>query len=92
MIRDLDIKAHSDSHVTVSYVSPAVLPEETDLRVERELWAPSGGGYVYEITPERPGTSGDQVCGGLRHTGAPLEWHPGGPALSKVVARTLRHG
>jgi hypothetical protein len=39
---------------------------------ERVFWVPSRGGYIYEVTPSRPGTSGLQVCDRLTHSGSTL--------------------
>jgi hypothetical protein len=44
----------------------------TGERIERRFWAPPSGGYVREVTAQRPGTLGQQVCGGLSHRGNTL--------------------
>jgi hypothetical protein len=46
--------------------------EMDDARVTREFWVPQNGGYVHEITSERPGTLGQQVCDGLCNRGSTL--------------------
>jgi hypothetical protein len=38
----------------------------------REFWVPEGGGYVREISTNRPGTLGLQVCEWLAHSGNTL--------------------
>ena len=44
----------------------------TGKRVERRFWAPPTGGYVREVTRERPGVLGKQVSGGLYYYGPTL--------------------
>lgn len=44
----------------------------TGERVERRFWAPPTGGYVREVTKQRPGVLGKQVCGGLYYYGPTL--------------------
>ena len=39
---------------------------------ERTFWIPPGGGFVREVTPDKPGVLGKQVCSGLAHTGSTL--------------------
>lgn len=41
-------------------------------RIERRFWAPPSGGYVREVSTAKPGTLGQQVCGGLSHRGSTL--------------------
>lgn len=41
----------------------------TGERMERRFWAPAAGGNVREVNASRPGTLGQQVCGGLTHRG-----------------------
>lgn len=36
---------------------------------ERWFWVPPNGGYIREISEDRPGTLGEQVCGYLEHGG-----------------------
>jgi len=38
----------------------------------REYWCPRGGGYVYQVSDDHPGTLGLQVCGGLWLMGSTL--------------------
>lgn len=51
-------------------------------------WVGDGGGYVHEITPERPGTSGRQVCERLYSSGSTLMARP--ETLADVIRRELR--
>ena len=39
---------------------------------EREFWCPDGGGYVYEIDEDHPGTTGKQVSTKLGYSGMML--------------------
>ena len=57
----------------------------TGERFERTFWIPHNGGYVHEVTPERPGTLGYQVCEGLAHTGHTLTATP--ETLPTVIQR-----
>lgn len=59
-------------------------------RVVREFWAPSDGGYIREITEDRPGTLGYQVCDCLDGLGNTLEWRPGYGSLARVIRREWR--
>ena len=45
----------------------------TGERIERRFWAPPSGGYVREVTAQRPGTLGQQVCSGLSHRGSTMQ-------------------
>lgn len=47
--------------------------DKFDGRVTTEYWAPSSGGYVYDVT-KQPGTLGRQVCDGLSNMGNTLRW------------------
>lgn len=44
----------------------------TGERIERRFWAPRSGGNVREVTDDRPGTLGQQVCAGLASRGGTL--------------------
>jgi hypothetical protein len=46
--------------------------EMTGERIERRFWAPPGGGYVREVTAQRPGALGAQVTTGLGRMGGTL--------------------
>lgn len=46
--------------------------EFEDREYERRFWVPPNGGYVREVTAERPGTLGAQVCKGLSNRGVTL--------------------
>ena len=59
---------------------------------ERETftyWVPDRGGYVYRVTPERPGTLGWQVCERLANTGTTL-YVANGEGLPALIERELR--
>lgn len=56
---------------------------------QRHYWCPDGGGYVREITHSRPGTSGQQVCERLYHSGHTLSW-AGKKPLAVLVRREMR--
>ncbi len=83
------IKIFHDHNCLLTYTKKGVLPGEADEVVEREFWAPPGGGCVYEIDDNRPGTSGTRVCRGLRYYGAVLYWTPGAP-LSETIKSQYR--
>lgn len=53
--------------VVLRYVD-ALLGEKVVIR----FWAPPGGGYVRQVTRDRPGALGDQVCIGLSRRGPTL--------------------
>ena len=54
----------------------------------RTFWVPAHGGYVRQITDERPGTLGYQVCERLGSRGATLTATPDN--LAKVIRREYR--
>lgn len=58
----------------------------------RTFWAPLKGGYIREVTDDRPGTLGYQLCDGLAHTGSTLMWFPdrGYPPLIDIIRREWR--
>jgi hypothetical protein len=44
----------------------------------REFWVPGNGGYVREVTSRRSGVLGQQISGGLSHSGWTLTSSPKG--------------
>jgi hypothetical protein len=50
-----------------------------------EYWAPSQGGYVYNVTLN-PGTSGVQMCDGLSTMGNTLRWSGKVPLVNLIRA------
>lgn len=65
--------------VTLTY-SDSVTGE----RIERRFWAPPSGGYVREVTAQRPGILGNQVCGGLVDRGSTLFVRSPGDLLALI--------
>jgi hypothetical protein len=55
-----------------------------------QYWAPSGGGYIREISSDRPGTLGQQVCRRLHSTGDCLEYVPGYASVGDIIRRERR--
>ena len=49
-----------------------------------EYWSPSGGGYVYEIDEQHPGTLGRQVCEFLGSLGSTLHWSGRQPLVDMI--------
>lgn len=88
-MHSLEVVEHAANHITISYTSSGVMPDEGDTRVTREFWAPSGGGYVRELSGGRCGYEGEQVCELLKHRGCTLEYAPGGK-LDKIIRREYR--
>ena len=80
------ILSESDNECTMH------IPADGDLfpAYTREFWAPSDGGYVYEIFEHRPGTSGQQVCDCLRDTGDTLHWDGSRPLIHMIRAEAKR--
>jgi hypothetical protein len=78
------IKPLDDNHVVIRYADCY-----TGEIIEREFWAPSGGGYVREIDAAHPGTTGRQVCELLEGVGPTLYWGGHG-RLIDVVRREYR--
>ena len=63
-----------------------VIPEGDGKVVHTTYWAPSGGGYVRDVTTQ-PGTLGRQVCEGLSYMGNTLLWAPSHGPLVKLIRR-----
>lgn len=55
----------------------------------RSYWAPSGGGYIYDVT-DAPGTTGAQVCDRMAGSGDTLRWSPMHRSLAGVLRREIR--
>ncbi len=55
-----------------------------DERVTTTYWAPQHGGYVRVITPNRPGTLGQQVCDALAYSGPTLYWDGRTPLVDAI--------
>jgi|GEM_PF-5423122 len=77
--------------VTVTTSHPAILAGlgawHAD-SVTRTYWVAPAGGYVREVTDDRPGILGHQVCAGLSHGGYTLESTRAG--LLALIRRELR--
>lgn len=54
-----------------------------------EYWTPLNGGYVRELSDNRPGTLGRQVCDYLANTGSTL-WRSEATPLVDIVKREYR--
>lgn len=57
--------------------------------VTREFWSYGAGSCVREVTDDRPGTLGHQVCGKLSHGGNTLIWSGTAP-LVDLIRREYR--
>ena len=82
-----NIFAHLDNCCTLSILADCALGEPGQ---ERRFWRPDNGGHVYEVSEQRPGTLGIQVCDRLQHSGSALYCNSSGELADVIHAEARR--